>query len=151
MSSNNIKDVAINFEAVKVSMSQDKNGTNLRLCIHPDDVPQELHQHWVGSRYMVAMVKLDDENQPELSEEQIRRQRLVKSAVMVCKEDSFWDYLASTNPFAVDVKINSENSCADELRKRLGIDSRSDLHRNDIALRKFESMLLDYREHTELL
>tara|TARA_R100001082_G_scaffold96700_2_gene64362 strand:+ start:4874 stop:5329 length:456 start_codon:yes stop_codon:yes gene_type:complete len=151
MSSNNIKDVAINFEAVKVSMSQDKNGTNLRLCIHPDDVPQELHQHWVGSRYMVAMVKLDDENQPELSEEQIRRQRLVKSAVMVCKEQSFWDYLASTNPFSVDVKINSESSCADELRKRLGIDSRSDLHRNDIALRKFESILLDYREHTELL
>ena len=146
-----VKELALNFEAVKVSMSQDKNGTNLRLCIHPDDVPQELHQHWVGSRYMVAMVKLDDENQPELSEEQIRRQRLVKSAVMVCKEQSFCDYLASTNPFSVVVKINSESSCADELRKRLGIDSRSDLHRNDIALRKFESILLDYREHTELL
>ena len=62
-----VKDLALKFEAIKVSMSQDKNGTNLRLCIHPDDVPQELHKHWVGSRYMIAMVKLDDEDQPEIT------------------------------------------------------------------------------------
>ena len=99
-----VKELALNFEAVKVSMSQDKNGTNLRLCIHPDDVPQELHQHWVGSRYMVAMVKLNDENEPELSEDQVRRQRLFKS----------------------------------------------DLKKDNDALTKFENMLLDYRDYTEL-
>ena len=146
-----VKELALNFEAVKVSMSQDKNGTNLRLCIHPDDVPQELHQHWVGSRYMVAMVKLNDEDKPELSEDQVKKQRLFKSAVMVCKENTFWDYLADTNPFSLDIKINSEDSCADELRKRIGIDSRSELKTNEVALKKFESILLDYREHTELL
>ena len=107
-----VKELALKFEAVKVSMSQDKNGTNLRLCIHPDDVPQELHQHWVGSRYMVAMVKLTDEDEPELSEDQIRKQRLFKSAIMVCKEESFWSYMADTNPFSLDGKINSEEGCA---------------------------------------
>ena len=122
-----VKELALNFEAVKVSMSQDKNGTNLRLCIHPDDVPQELHQHWVGSRYMVAMVKLTDEDEPELSEDQIRKQRLFKSAIMVCKEESFWSSMADTNPFSLDGKINSENGCAKHLRDRLGISSRSDL------------------------
>ena len=50
----------LQFEAVKTSMMQDKNGTNIRLTIHPDDVPQELHKDWVGSRYMVVMVKLND-------------------------------------------------------------------------------------------
>ena len=146
-----VKELALNFEAVKVSMSQDKNGTNLRLCIHPDDVPQELHQHWVGSRYMVAMVKLTDENEPELSEDQIRKQRLFKSAIMVCKEESFWSYMSDTNPFSLGSLINSEEGCAKHLRDRLGISSRSDLKNNNDALQKFENILLDYRDHTEIL
>jgi len=146
-----VKELALNFEAVKVSMSQDKNGTNLRLCIHPDDVPQELHQHWVGSRYMVAMVKLTDENEPELSEDQIRKQRLFKSAIMVCKEESFWSYMSDTNPFSLGSLINSEEGCAKHLRDRLGISSRSDLKKDNDALQKFENILLDYRDHTEIL
>ena len=28
----------VSFEAVKTSMMQDKNGTNIRLTIHPNDV-----------------------------------------------------------------------------------------------------------------
>ena len=146
-----IKDLALKFEAVKVSMSQDKNGTNLRLCIHPDEVPQELHKHWVGSRYMIAMVKLDDEDQPEISDEQRRKDRLMKSAIMVCKEESFWMYMEDTSPFEVDLRVNSEEACAVLLRDRLGIESRSDLKTNDVALKKFENLLVDYREHSQVL
>ena len=146
-----IKDLALKFEAVKVSMSQDKNGTNLRLCIHPDDVPQELHKHWVGSRYMIAMVKIDDEDQPEISDEQRRKERLMKSAIMVCKEEGFWMYMEDTSPFEVDLRVNSEEACAVLLRDRLGIKSRSDLKTNDVALKKFENLLIDYREHSQLL
>tara|TARA_Y100001972_G_scaffold109094_1_gene139687 strand:+ start:121 stop:570 length:450 start_codon:yes stop_codon:yes gene_type:complete len=145
-----VKELALKFEAVKVSMSQDKNGTNLRLCIHPDDVPQELHQHWVGSRYMVAMVKLTDEDEPELSEDQIRKQRLFKSAIMVCKEKSFWSYLDDNSHFGLETSINSEEGCAKQLRDRLGISSRSELKTNNDALNRFENMLLDYRDYKEL-
>ena len=145
-----VKEFALKFEAVKVSMSQDKNGTNLRLCIHPDDVPQELHQHWVGSRYMVAMVKLTDEDEPELSEDQIRKQRLFKSAIMVCKEKSFWSYLDDNSHFGLETSINSEEGCAKQLRDRLGISSRSELKTNNDALNKFENMLIDYRDYKEL-
>ena len=145
-----VKELALKFEAVKVSMSQDKNGTNLRLCIHPDDVPQELHQHWVGSRYMVAMVKLTDEDEPELNEDQIRKQRLFKSAIMVCKEKSFWSYLDDNSHFGLETSINSEEGCAKQLRDRLGISSRSELKTNNDALNKFENMLMDYRDYKEL-
>ena len=55
----------VSFEAVKTSMMQDKNGTNIRLTIHPNDVPQDLHKDWVGSRYMVVMVKLNEDGTPE--------------------------------------------------------------------------------------
>ena len=56
---------SVNFEAVKTSMMQDKNGTNIRLTIHPNDVPPELHKDWDGSRYMVVMVKLNEDGTPE--------------------------------------------------------------------------------------
>ena len=65
----NIKDAAIGFEAVKVSMSQDRNGIMLRLNVHPNDCPQELHTDWVGTRYMVAMVKLNEDGTPDERQE----------------------------------------------------------------------------------
>ena len=55
----------VNFEAVKTSMMQDKNGTNIKLTIHPNDVPQDLHKDWVGSRYMVVMVKVNEDGTPD--------------------------------------------------------------------------------------
>ena len=55
----------VSFEAVKTSMMQDKNGTNIKLTIHPNDVPQDLHKDWVGSRYMVVMVKLNEDGTPD--------------------------------------------------------------------------------------
>ena len=50
-------------------MMQDKNGTNIRLTIHPNDVPPQLHKDWVGSRYMVVMVKLNEDGTPDGSED----------------------------------------------------------------------------------
>jgi hypothetical protein len=55
----------VSFEAVKTSMMQDKNGTNIKLTIHPNDVPQDLHKDWVGSRYMVVMVKVNEDGTPD--------------------------------------------------------------------------------------
>ena len=53
---NDIRDVAIHFEAVKIAMNQDKNGLILKLAIHPSDAPQDLVVAPVGSRYMIAAV-----------------------------------------------------------------------------------------------
>ena len=58
--SDDIRQNALSFEAVKVSMNQDKNGIILRLNVHPNDCPKELHTDWVGTRYMVAMVRLNE-------------------------------------------------------------------------------------------
>ena len=55
----------VHFEAVKTSMMQDKHGTNIRLTIHPNDVPEALHKDWIGSRYMVATVKLNEDGTPD--------------------------------------------------------------------------------------
>ena len=66
-----IRKAAVNFEAVKTSMSQSKAGTILRLAIHPNEVPASLHTDWVGARYMVAMVRLEDGESIAVNPEQI--------------------------------------------------------------------------------
>ena len=45
-----VRSAAVNFEAVKTSMSQSKQGTILRLALHTTEVPPRLNTTWVGSR-----------------------------------------------------------------------------------------------------
>ena len=52
---------ALSFEAVKVRITQNKQGIYLVLNIHPSDVPEELLRSWVGQRYFCAMVGIEDE------------------------------------------------------------------------------------------
>ena len=54
----------LTFEAVKIAMRQDKNGHVLVLSIHPNDIPNELFSDWLGSRYYVSLVKLNDDETP---------------------------------------------------------------------------------------
>ena len=107
-----IKDAAIGFEAVKVSMSQDKNGIMLRLNVHPNDCPQELHTDWVGTRYMVAMVRLNDQDEPEPREEAVNVERLIASAGLLCRNDDFHDYLYSMGMTEKTDVFNQEKEAA---------------------------------------
>ena len=52
---------ALQFETIKIALKQDRNGYVMTLRIHPDDVPDELLRDFVGARYIVAMVRLNDD------------------------------------------------------------------------------------------
>jgi len=62
----------IQFEAVKTALRQSKDGYSLTLVIHPDDIPDDLVKDFVGARYVVVMVRLDDEEKPMVREKQLR-------------------------------------------------------------------------------
>ena len=51
-----IREMAMAFEAKKISMRQDGKGIYITLSIHPSDVPVDLLSQPVGSRYQMAMV-----------------------------------------------------------------------------------------------
>jgi len=59
-----VRDMAMTFEAVQSYMRKDVKGVNLTLVIHPDDVPEDLFRQPTGSRYQVAMVLINDQEQP---------------------------------------------------------------------------------------
>jgi len=122
--------VALQFEARKVALKQDRTGFVLTLAIHPDECPEEILRDFVGARYGCALVRIqDDESATPYSNR-------VQKAAMLCKDSKFQDYLGATD----------EDDAAARLCKRCGIESRTELHGNEVAKQIFDSLVDDYQE-----
>jgi hypothetical protein len=140
-----IRDIALHFEAVKVSMSQDKNGIILRLNVHPNDCPKELHTDWVGTRYVVAMVRLQDDDTPD-DRGYVAIQRLIASAGLLCRNEDFFAFLVDCGmavPTADAAQMESKS--ADAIRLMCGIKSRGEFRDNEAAREKFEALRNDFK------
>ena len=147
-----VRDAAVHFEAVKTSMSQSKQGTVLRLALHPNEVPPSLHTDWVGSRYMVAMVKLDEEDQPEMSDQQRETNRLIASAGMLCRNLDFAKFLfdADTLLGVPNDEAEREKRVAGALREALGVESRSEMRTNSVARERFKIMVEEFTKWKQM-
>jgi len=140
-----IRGSALSFEGVKVSMSQDKNGIILRLNVHPNDCPKELHTDWVGTRYMIAMVRLNDDDTPD-DRGYVHIQKLIASAGLLCRNEDFFNYLVEINEaeFTTDPP-EMERSAIAAMKRICGIIStRSELRDNEAARKKFEALRNDF-------
>lgn len=140
-----LREAAIHFEAVKISLKQDKSGFVLTTAIHPNDVPESLLRDWVGSRYMVAMVKLDDENQPIEPPEVKAGREAVAKAAQLCKLPRFQKWLVSSG-YAFEA---TEEAAADAIRESCQIDSRSDLKSNVEARARFDGLVEAFKKEVE--
>lgn len=120
--------MALQFEARKVALKQDRTGFILTLCLHPDEIPEELLRDFVGARYACALVRIQDNEAPTEYENR------VKKAGMLCRDERFQDFL----------EVNSEDEAAVELCKRCGIESRTELHGNAQAKEIFDGILKEY-------
>ena len=145
-----IRGSALSFEAVKVSMSQDKNGIILRLNVHPNDCPKELHTDWVGTRYMIAMVRLNDDDTPD-DRGYVEIQKLIASAGLLCRNDEFYEYIfdlsrANSMDYAWHTNVPSEmeSVCIEALKNICGIKSRTEFRDNETARKKFEALRNDF-------
>lgn len=123
--------MALQFEARKVALKQDRSGYILTMSIHPDEIPEELLRDFVGARYGCALVRiLDDESAKTYNNR-------VQKAGMMCRDQDFWEFL----------QVNSELDAANEVCKRCGIDSRTELHGNERAKQIFDDLLKDYEDY----
>ena len=123
------------FEAVKVKVIQNREGYMLSLSVHPNEVPEELLRDWVGSRYMVAMAKLDDDDQPVIPKSVEEGKRARTSAVMLCKDEKFWSFMGVKVPAMAP--IWEEGECAEALKVYLNIDSRSRIAEDKEVCKRF--------------
>lgn len=116
------------FEGKKVSIKQDKNGYILTMSIHPDDVPEEILRDFVGSRYQVVMVRLDESEQPLDRDKEFGS---VRTAAMLCKDPAFAQFLIDTG----NIFTPTEDEASEWMRESLGVASRSEL-RTNVAAKK---------------
>ena len=130
----------INFEAVKVALKQNKDGFILTLCVHPDDIPDELMRDFVGAHYQVVMVRLNQDNMPMDREKEFEADRAVKIAAILCKEPEFWEFLNDSG----EIFECNEKEATAWLRDALNIKSRSELKTNVEARKKLEQLNKDY-------
>lgn len=127
------RDAALHFEAVKTSMRQDKDGSKITLAIHPSQVPVDLFAAPTGTRFMVAMVIVGDDERPVKGRDTTEGERAVQSAAMLCRNPKFQKWLEARG-FAM---MADEASAADAIRAFCNIDSRSELATNHAARTKF--------------
>ena len=123
----------LQFEAVKVAFKQDKNGYILTLCIHPDEVPEDLLRSFVGAVYQVVMVRLDRNADPQ---EEFESDKAVKIAGMLCRDPKFWEFLHEDS----QIFTATEKDATDWLRDFLEIQSRTELKDNAEARTRLDSL-----------
>lgn len=116
------------FEGVKVALKQDKTGYVLTLSIHPDEVPIEILRDFVGSRYQVVMVRLNQHEQPM---DRMRDIPLnpIQLAGVLCRDADFTEYLFTNDK----ISSPSEDDATTWLRQALGVQSRAELKNNQDA------------------
>jgi hypothetical protein len=128
-----------NFEAVKVALKQDKTGYILTMCIHPDELPDEVLRDFVGARYQVVMVRLTEDEMPMNREQEFGRDS-VRIAGMLCRDQVFWRFLKE----AGQIFEASEDATTDWLKHELGVPSRADIPKSQIAVNRLISIRQEF-------
>ena len=126
--------MALQFEARKVALKQDRTGFILTLAMHPDEVPEEILRDFVGTRYACAVVRIQDDESPTQYDNRVQK------AGMLCRNPDFQEFLLCDN----------ETDAAHMLCKRCGIESRTELHGNFEGKARFDT-LVDQYEKTKVI
>lgn len=56
---------AVHCEARKIAFRQTKDGVVISFVLHPDEVPNSLATAALGTRYVLALVELNDDETPK--------------------------------------------------------------------------------------
>lgn len=129
----------LQFEAVKMALKQDKNGYALTLSVHPDMVPEDLLRDFVGSRYQVVMVRVNEDERPMNREQELSRD-YVRMAAILCRDSRFQTFLVeSSQIFDAD-----EQLAADWLKNELGVASRREIQDKPAAQSRLMSIKQEF-------
>lgn len=129
---------AMGCEARKIAYRQSKEGFVVSFAVHPNDVPDGLAVAAIGTRYMLALVEIgDDENPVEQKPD-----RTVQRAGVLCTDKEFQSFLRTTQPSLWgEAGGDDETRAAAVLRRLCEVQSRKELATDHRASAAFESLL----------
>ena len=123
--------MALQFEARKVALKQDRTGFVLTLSLHPDEIPSELLRDFVGARYACALVRIQDDESPTAYSNR------VKTAGMICRDPLFQQFMSER----YHIDLDDESETAAVLCDKCRIDSRSQLNGDSVAQSMFDEIV----------
>lgn len=137
-----MKENAVHFEAVKIALSQGKDGLILKLAIHPNDAPQDVILDPVGARYIIAAVRLSDDDQPMAPQRKKAVDSIISAAGLMCRNDRFQNWLVLSG----HADTADEASAVEAIRNLCGIKSRSEFATNEDARNTFLQIKREFEQ-----
>jgi hypothetical protein len=131
----------LQFEAVKIAMKQDKTGIILTLNIHPDELPVDLMRDFVGARYQVVMVRLNDLDKPMSRDAEYSRDP-VRTAGILCRDKQFAQYLFDKE----EIFEKKEEDVIEWLKGEVDIESRTELKEDQQKAKRFWAIYEEYQQ-----
>ena len=133
---------AMQMEIKKDGLAQRQDGRwKLKVIIHPNDMPAALSLAAMGTRYMCAMVELDDDEQPIERPTPEKPHSLAQRAGILCNEPAFWRFLNESHE---DDRVKDNESAATCLRNICLVDSRKNLIEDTPAGDKFRDLAAEF-------
>lgn len=132
----------IQAEVVKVAMAQDKNGHILKLSIHPSDLPKDLVLDPLGTRYIMVLAKLNDQDEMVPPSEKAEAEKIIDIAGLLCRNKHFIKWLHSGGLSAG----TTEQDAVTAVRDICGIQSRAEFRTNEDARRIFTDLKQQFED-----
>lgn len=138
---------ACHCEAKKHALRQTQDGIVVSFVLHPSDVPASLQLASLGTRYMLALVEIgDDEKAKEVKQSPapvpqplqvhpVRDNRLTKRIVMTCKDPKFWAFLRKRG-----ITVLGENDASAYVKDYCGVSSRSEIRPGTVSAYEWDGL-----------
>lgn len=125
------------IECKKHAYRQTQDGVVISFVLHPNDVSAELAAAPLGTRYMIVLVEMNDNETAKPP----ANHKLAQQAGILCGEPSFRKFLAkySENGMPPD-----EEEAPAIVRELCGVKSRSELDTSQDASRQWHSLKGEY-------
>lgn len=130
----------IQCEVVKIAMTQDKNGHILKVAIHPSELPKDLVLDPLGTRYVMVLARLNDQDEVVQPQEKSEADRIISQAGLLCRNKRFIDWLFDHG----HSPERSEAGAVDAIKEHCGVQSRRDFRTDAEARRRFKELVAEF-------
>jgi len=130
----------IQCEVVKIAMSQDKNGHILKVAIHPSDLPKDLMLDPLGTRYVMVLARLNDQDEVVQPKEKSEADKAIAMAGLLCRNQRFIDWMFDYG-YSPD---RTETGAVDGIKHLCGVESRREFHTNEYARKAFFKLAAEF-------
>jgi hypothetical protein len=134
------KQNTLQCEVIKIAMAQDRNGHILKLAIHPNDLPKDLVLDPLGSRYVMVLARLNDQDEVVKPKEKSEGDKAVDIAGLLCRNNRFIHWLFDRGYSGGDTQADA----VEGIRNYCSIQSRSELATNENARSRFNELKTEF-------